>query len=510
MIIPYGHAGLKIHSLPWVTIAIFVICVVAYGLSTGPSDEAAAESEALFAEVVEAFVANPKLDLEPEFLEFFLRAHGVDDNEREVFLEALAEHAASGAGLDGTVTQEELDRLIDDFWAVYRSSPSYRFGFVPASMSVVDLVTYQFMHGGWAHLFSNLLILYLAAPYIEQRWGRAVFLGFYLAAGVVSALFWAFRYPGLDVPLVGASGSIAGLMGAFLICFGSSKIRFLYIGGTFEAPAWLMLPIWLALEVVSGRAVDVSGGGGVAHWAHVWGFIFGMAFAWGLHVIGLDERLAAARTTAASPQIPLRSAPAAQRTRAEQERRHSPKQPVHQKPGHPAQPRGEPLDQAASSEPDATPAAMVETMIDPVPAVELRPVERLKILEGVPHSISGTVLQFMVGDGGRRLELTRVDAIAVGAIAQPGSRPFVIVDLILDPPWVGGGDLRVLRMRSSTFDPRTIVGGEQPMEAFVGLIERLVAASAAVPLPDADHLGAPGATTYASLDEYQGTVLGVV
>ena len=109
------------------------------------------------------------------------------------------------------------------------------------------------------HLLGNLLFLVLAAPHVEERWGPVLFGVFYLLSGVVAALFWALRYPGLDTSLVGASGAIAGVMGAFLVCFGGSKIKFFYwfgiIWGTFRAPAWLMLPLWLAIEVISGRAM---------------------------------------------------------------------------------------------------------------------------------------------------------------------------------------------------------------------------------------------------------------
>ena len=129
-----------------------------------------------------------------------------------------------------------------------------------------------------------------------------------LVFGIGAALAHVAASPYSPVPTVGASGAIAGLMGAFLICFGTSKIRFFYwffiIWGTFEAPAWLMLPLWLAMEVVSGRSMDVlsqgDGGGGVAHWAHVWGFIFGTALAWAIGLLGIDGRLAA-RTAVSEP-----------------------------------------------------------------------------------------------------------------------------------------------------------------------------------------------------------------
>ena len=147
------------------------------------------------------------------------------------------------------------------------------------------LITYQFLHGGFLHLFGNLFFLFLAGPFIEDVWGRPVFAAFYLTAGALSALMFALRYPELDEPLIGASGAVAGVMGAFLVRYWKTRIRFLYFfipfrPGTFTAPAWLMLPLWFARELVFAQAWDVAspgtGGGGVAHWAHVWGFAFGL------------------------------------------------------------------------------------------------------------------------------------------------------------------------------------------------------------------------------------------
>jgi hypothetical protein len=136
-------------------------------------------------------------------------------------------------------------------------------------------------------------------PFIEDVWGRPLYLAFYLSAGAVSGLMYALHYPTVDGPLIGASGAVAGVMGAFLIRYWRTKIRFFYwfgiiFTGTFTAPAWLMLPLWLARELLFAQAWDVmapgSGGGGVAHWAHVWGFGFGVVVAVGLAYWKIEER----------------------------------------------------------------------------------------------------------------------------------------------------------------------------------------------------------------------------
>ncbi len=512
MILPYAHSGLGLSRIPWATIAIIGICVLAYGLTGGASDREWEIVIGLLTEIDEAYTANPSLEIDPRILEHILQSHRVDENQREVFLELLAERAARNPMPGAAVTQQEFDRLTIEYWNTLRSSPDFRLGLVPAAITPWGLITHQFMHGGWVHLISNMMFLFLAGPYLEQRWGRALFVGFYLSSGVVAALAWAARNPELEAPLIGASGAVAGLMGAFLICFGAAKIRFFYwyliAWGTFEAPAWLVLPLWFAREVVSGRQTDLLQRGEIAHWAHVWGFIFGMVVAWGLGVIGLDRRLAERELAAASGATPERRRTTSARV-----------------PGPPARataawsPAPDPAAGADLRHHGRLPeppnfAAAVAGTAEPAspdrPAVELRPAELLKVLDGVPAAIDGTTLRFAVSDARRALDLRRVEAVAVGAIAQPGGRPFLVVDLLLDPPWDSGGDLRLLRLRSSSFDPRTIVGGEQPMEAFTRLLNRLLVESSAVPLPDAERLRSPGSVTYASIDEYQEAVLGVV
>ena len=194
--------------------------------------------------------------------------------------------------------QEEFEALLDAFFSAVDSTPLRVLGAVPADLSVPSLITYQFAHVGWGHLIGNLFMLFLAGPYIEDRWGRPLFAGFYLTAGVFAALMFVVRYPDFSGPLVGASGAIAGVMGAFLVRFWNTKIRFFYWFyikfGTVEAPAWLVLPLWFLKELVFAQAMDTvapgEGGGGVAFWAHVWGFIFGVVVAIAIAHFRVEDR----------------------------------------------------------------------------------------------------------------------------------------------------------------------------------------------------------------------------
>lgn len=174
-----------------------------------------------------------------------------------------------------------------------------RWGLIPAKPSPVTAATHMFMHGGWVHLIGNMFMLFLVGPPIEDRWGRPLFAGFYALAGLISGGFYVLMTPGSPVPLVGASGAVAAVMGACLVRFLHSNIRFLYvfylgfrlIKGTFWAPAWVMLPLWLASELFMAVLTDFTDvSSGIAYWAHVGGFAFGALFALGMRKWQIEER----------------------------------------------------------------------------------------------------------------------------------------------------------------------------------------------------------------------------
>lgn len=143
----------------------------------------------------------------------------------------------------------------------------------------VTLISHMFLHGGWLHLIGNMLFLWIFGDNLEDLMGHLGFLLFYLASGLAAAAGQIMAGPGSDVPMVGASGAIAGVMGAYLILFPRARIDVLVIlvviFKIFTIPAWLMLGIWFGLQLVNGVAADVSTGG-VAYWAHAGGFIAGV------------------------------------------------------------------------------------------------------------------------------------------------------------------------------------------------------------------------------------------
>lgn len=658
MIIPYGHEHTTVRRLPWVTFTIMGLCVVMFVVTSmvanNRSEEKVAEG---MARIFEYLAEHPYLELDSRFIDF-LRDLNVPEKEIDQLLAAL--QAMGQFGIDPpdseralAAEREELERLIDELLAALaetKDHPFYRWGVVPADMKIYTLVTYQFVHGGFWHLIGNLFFLFLAGPFIEDVWGRPLFASFYLVAGTISAVMFAVHYPQLDGPLIGASGAVAGVMGAFLIRYWNAKIRFFYwffvfFSGTFMAPAWLMLSLWFLRELLFAQAWDVvapgSGGGGVAHWAHVWGFAFGLAVAYGIKHYRVEERyihesieskitlvdntaverameahgrgdsgkalellraelkqrpnnvdaaiamwnLASVRGEAAvaapylvrvirqsaredDPAIVLNhwhellaavpdvevDAPLAARVAEilmENERRddvdatleaarrslraetapgvlarlakiasenHSPLATtfIDAALAH-AEMREElraEMEQLASTHATA-PAEPEEAALELSPmgqegVSEVATVEHmLQVMEAVPQHLEQGELVIEVQGSARRLSLGQVQAIGVGGIKGQDARPFLVVDLLLDPPWGERPQLRALRLLSNAFDPRRLVGGADAMQAFRHFIDQLLTVTEAVPLPDPEAARGNPFRTFTSIEEYQHEVLGV-
>jgi membrane associated rhomboid family serine protease len=159
------------------------------------------------------------------------------------------------------------------------------FGIVPDEISghLYTLLTSTFLHGGWMHLIGNMLFLWVFGRNVEDLIGSSRFLGFYIACGVVAGIIQVISSPYSRIPTIGASGAIAGVMGAYLIKFPKARIVtlvpiFIFIT-TMEIPAALMLIWWFVIQFASGLgslAETSYTGGGIAWFAHVGGFLGGM------------------------------------------------------------------------------------------------------------------------------------------------------------------------------------------------------------------------------------------
>ena len=145
----------------------------------------------------------------------------------------------------------------------------------------VTIFSAMFLHGGWVHILSNMWVLYIFGDNVEAHMGGTRYLIFYLLSGVAAGLLQTYILPTSQVPMIGASGAIAGVLGAYLILSPGARIAslvpILFIFTIIEIPAYLFLLFWFVLQLFSGLFMIQGGGGsGIAWWAHVGGFIFGL------------------------------------------------------------------------------------------------------------------------------------------------------------------------------------------------------------------------------------------
>ncbi len=174
------------------------------------------------------------------------------------------------------------------------SSPFKVLGFIPGRFNPLRILSSMFVHASLWHLLVNLVFLWLVGCNIEESWGWKMFGGIYLASGIIAALCHLAAFGGSMVPMVGASGAIAGVMGAFMVRHFMTRIRFFYLAlviirpflGTFSLQAGVVLPFWLLLQIIGAR----WGGADVAYWAHIGGFCFGAAVGLSLRFLNLEKR----------------------------------------------------------------------------------------------------------------------------------------------------------------------------------------------------------------------------
>jgi membrane associated rhomboid family serine protease len=168
------------------------------------------------------------------------------------------------------------------------------YGLTPDNFSVLNIFTSMFLHGGWLHVLGNMWFLWIFGDNIEDILGHGKYLLFYLLCGVVAALTQTLMSEGSRIPMVGASGAIAGVMGAYMVKFPRSRIDtivFIFIFFTrIDVPAWLMLIYWFAVQFFSGVGsigYSQASQGGTAFFAHIGGFLAGIAL---VNLMGARER----------------------------------------------------------------------------------------------------------------------------------------------------------------------------------------------------------------------------
>lgn len=228
------------RGAPWMTIALIAANVLVYVLVTLPlSAQRPAPNDPLFHE----------------------------------YLRAIAQALPPGVSIRDIAQQTSVYDLV-----------VFEFGFRPAAIGVVTLFTSMFLHGGLLHLAGNMLFLWIYGDNVEHRLGSLPFLVWYLLAGIAATAFQTVFNLGSQIPLVGASGAISGVLGFYFVWFPHYMVRVLvflfpFFMGTINVPARIVLGIYLVLDNVL-PFLFASGMAGIAHGAHIGGFIAGLAAAW--------------------------------------------------------------------------------------------------------------------------------------------------------------------------------------------------------------------------------------
>jgi membrane associated rhomboid family serine protease len=185
--------------------------------------------------------------------------------------------------------------FLHEFWLEMVDPYSFNqfmtlYSLTPAHFHFSNLFTSMFVHAGWIHVIGNMVFLWVFGDNVEDILGHGKYLLFYLLCGLAAAIAQMAIDPFSRVPIVGASGAIAGVMGAYLVKFPRSRVVMLFwffFFFTFDLPAWLMLIYWFALQFVSGvGSIAEASQGGTAFFAHVGGFVAGIVL---VHMMGARQ-----------------------------------------------------------------------------------------------------------------------------------------------------------------------------------------------------------------------------
>src|SRR5436309_2490442 len=291
LIIPIGKEHGEVRRQPWVSYAIIASNVVIFLFLwiASSQSEVPARFEAKAKEITEYLVANPHLTVPSELAPFYGR--------RAVQLLEQA-RAYSTPPVEWVVRrqQQKLNAMTQELFAISRELPILKPGFIPADPEPFAVLSSMFVHAGLLHLAGNMLFFFATGPFLEDLFGRVLFTLIYVASGAAALAAHVWQNPGSWAPVVGASGAVAGIMGAFLIRLGMSRIRFLFvpiillpwIRFRFLVPAFVFLPLWFIGQF--WLATNLAEPGGIALWAHVGGFAFGAAITLLIVVFGVEKR----------------------------------------------------------------------------------------------------------------------------------------------------------------------------------------------------------------------------
>ncbi len=304
MIIPLAHEDLRGRRWPWVTIAIIVLSTVVFLGTHNAMEREAQQIAHAQMHVLLLSARYPDTRMTPDMRQM------VDAYKHEN-ADAYKQLASSVPGqlpVDSWDTQflaknwtqagadSEMADLSLKLQQARDNSIAWNYAFHPSHRTWKSYITANFPHAGWLDIIFNMWFLWLAGTVLEDIWGRIVYPIFYLACGALVFAIHAALFPGSLAPVLGASGAIAGLMGAFLARFPKTRVRLLFMVSLkpvrFFVPAYVIIPLWLLAQVFWGALAGALGmNAGVAYWADIGGFAFGALAALLLKYSGIEHSL---------------------------------------------------------------------------------------------------------------------------------------------------------------------------------------------------------------------------
>ena len=291
--LPVSHDEHSVRRWPVVTLLVVALCLLAHLFVTVPRQSGDQEVVQALTKALKFYLDHPYLEPGPVVREY---AAPVLKRRRDATGEDPSQQRRP---IGGAQHQRRLEALE----AAYQEALDEhggRLGLVPAEFRARDLLGHMFLHAGWAHLLGNMLLLWLLGPALEDLWGRLFYSALYLGAGMFASMIWVSGHAGSFVPMVGASGAIAGLMGAFALRFWRTRIQIMFVfllppiilRHVFGLPTWLMLGFWFAGQSASALAASWAGAvSGTAYSVHVAGFVFGLVAALGVRFFDLETRV---------------------------------------------------------------------------------------------------------------------------------------------------------------------------------------------------------------------------
>jgi len=297
MLIPIKHENMTARRWPVVTLSLIAINTIVFLFTMTAMDSEKPELGEVKSHILILAALRPELKMPPEsqrLVDGFKQSHPDEWKQlQSPFRDVIDPYDAKLKMIEDTSSlQYEMDSLNEQLVKLSAKSIAEQYAFVPANPKPISYLTANFLHGGWLHLIGNMWFLWLAGFVLEDVWGRWLYSAFYLIAGAAALQFYAWTNPGSITPTLGASGAVAALMGAFLVRFPKMKIEMAWLFWLriyrFKAPAYWLLPLWLLGEIFYGSLFGSMSG--VAHWAHVGGFLFGAVAAVAIQHSGIEQK----------------------------------------------------------------------------------------------------------------------------------------------------------------------------------------------------------------------------